>query len=133
MTNTAETKTKNFTEGERIISKGEDGVCAYVIEKGRVRVTILEGTRRIALAQLGEGEIFGETAIITNGSKYGADVEAMTECTLRIITREDLNNILELSDPIIKTLLLMLGERLQNTNEALVRSETREYMDIALI
>lgn len=33
----------------------------------------------------------------------------------------------------VRSMVLMLIERLRKTNEALLKSETREFMDIALI
>jgi len=123
----------DFNTGERIIAHGDEANCAYMIIDGHVRVFIEEGTRKISLATLGPEQIFGETAILTGSSTYGANVEALENCKLRIITREFLNGVLDSSDPVIRALLLMLLERLKNTNEALVKSETREFMDIVLI
>jgi CRP-like cAMP-binding protein len=124
--------TVSFTRGARILSKGEQSDCAFMILSGTVRVFLEEGTREIALAVLGENEIFGEAAILGNG-EIGAHVEATSDCHLQVITKDDLKTMLESADPIIQSLTRMLIKRLKTTNEALLKSETREYMDIVLI
>jgi len=81
---------------------------------------------------LKEGQIFGETAIL-DGGVYGANISAVEDTELLVITPENLQDILEQSDPFIRELLKMMIERLKSTNEALLKSETREFMDIVLI
>lgn len=122
-----------FKAGERIITQGDEASNAYFIISGSVKVFIEEGTRKVTLATLGPDQIFGETAIITGATTYGANVEAAEDCELRVITADYLNGILDSSDPALRALILMLMQRLKDTNEALVKSETREFMDIALI
>jgi CRP/FNR family transcriptional regulator, cyclic AMP receptor protein len=127
-----ESETLKIAKGERIITKGEKARAAYMVLNGEVRVFLEEGTRTVELALLGQYQIFGETAIF-NGETNGANVEAITDCTLLVITPESLAGMLEETDPIIQALIRMLIDRLKATNEALLRSETREFMDIVLI
>ena len=103
-----------------------------MILSGKVRVYLEEGTKIIELAELGEDQIFGETAIFSNEA-YGANVECIEESELYVITPDSLNDMLKATDPIIRALLQMLIQRLQTTNEALLKSETREFIDVALI
>ncbi|MEZ5814131.1 MAG: cyclic nucleotide-binding domain-containing protein [Alphaproteobacteria bacterium] len=119
-------------KGDRIITQGEKSDKAYMILSGRVRVYLEDGTKVVDLAELGEDEIFGESAIF-NGGAYGANVDALEDCELYVITPQALTNMLGSADPIIRALLQMLITRLKATNEALLKSETREFMDIALI
>lgn len=123
---------KNYEAGQRIISKGEKADAAYLILSGKVRVFLEEGTRTVELATLGEDEIFGETAIFS-GQAYGANVEAIEDSELLLITRDSLNSMLENADPTIRALIRMLIERLKNANESLLKRETSEYMDIGFV
>jgi CRP/FNR family cyclic AMP-dependent transcriptional regulator len=123
---------KKFSNGERILTKGEKSVCAYMIISGEVRVFLEEGSKSVQLARLHENEIFGESAIFGDGEN-GASVEASADCELLPITRASLNEMLNETDPIIQSLIQMLIKRLRATNEALLKSETREFMDIVLI
>jgi CRP-like cAMP-binding protein len=129
---TTNNDTITFQPAERIITQGDQAERAYMINKGTVRVFIKEGSRKVELAKLGTGEIFGETAVFTGGT-YGANVEALEECEMTVITPESLNAMIDDADPILGALTHMLMKRLKSTNEALVKSETREFMDIALI
>lgn len=125
-------KTKDFKAGDLILKKGDEAVCAYMIKSGRARVFVEEGSRQIDLAILEEGAIFGETAIF-DGGVYGANIMAEDDCKLLVITPDCLQDMLEESDPVLRALLEMLIKRLKDTNEALVKSETREFMDVVLI
>lgn len=121
-----------FSAGERILTQGQDGNKAYMILSGSVRVFLEDGTKIVELATLGKDEIFGESAILT-GEPYGAHVEAIDDIELRVITPETLSDMLQSTDPIIRALVQMLITRLKSTNEALLKSETREFIDVALI
>ena len=118
--------------GERIISQGEEANRAYMILSGKVKVFLEDGTKIVELAQLGEDQIFGESAIIS-AEPYGANVETTEETELYVITKDSLSAMLKDADPIVRAMMQMLIGRLKATNEALLRSETREFMDIALI
>jgi CRP-like cAMP-binding protein len=125
-------KTKSFKAGERIITCGDVAGRAYLILKGSVRVHLDRDGRKIILGELGVGSIFGETALFGGGT-YGAHVDAASDVEVAIITPESFAGKIESSDPMVRSMVLMLIERLRKTNEALLKSETREFMDIALI
>ncbi len=103
-----------------------------MILKGKVRVFLEKDSKIVDLAVLGENEIFGETAIF-RGEHYSASVSAIEDCSLLVITPDSLNAMLEEADPIVSALIRMLISRLKSTSGALLKSETREFMDIALI
>ena len=124
--------TENFTRGQRIITKDETADRAYLILSGSVKVFLEDGSKVVELATLGENEIFGESALFS-GEPYGANIDAAEDTTLQIITPDSFATMMEGTDPIIQTLLNMLVKRLKSTNEALMKSETREFMDIDLI
>ena len=49
-----------YAKGELIIKGGDYGISIYKILKGNVRIFREEGQRKITLATLGRGEVFGE-------------------------------------------------------------------------
>ena len=49
-----------YAKGELIIKGGDYGISIYKISKGNVRIFREEGQRKITLATLGRGEVFGE-------------------------------------------------------------------------
>jgi CRP-like cAMP-binding protein len=55
---------KLYKDGETIIRQGETGDCMFVIQSGMVLViTQKDGGKEIPIAELGEGEFFGEMAL----------------------------------------------------------------------
>lgn len=125
-------ESQTFKKGERIITEGDPADRAYLILKGTVRVFLEQDGKEVMLAELGIGEMFGESSLFTDEA-YGAHVEALEDCTVDIIEKEDFRAKLDSCDPIIKNMFALLVERLRKTNEALLKSETREFMDIVLI
>ena len=124
--------TRTFTPGQRIITKGDPATIAYTITRGSVRVFLDKDGKDVTLAELKTGALFGETALF-GGSEYGAHVEAVTDTELAVITPEAFQDKIAACDPMIKSIITMLLERQKRTNEALLRSETREFMDIGFV
>lgn len=131
MTNVALTS-KTFQPGEKIIHQGAEADTAYLIDRGKVRVFLEQDEKIVDLAELGADEIFGETALFT-GAAYGANVAAIEETEVTLITPEILQIKIQNCDPMMRAIIQMLIERLQRTNKALLESETREFIDVAFV
>ncbi len=77
-----------YAKGETIFSRGEPGSLIFVIETGRVEVSVTSRRgRRTILNQMGPGEVLGELAML-DGDPRSADARAATEATGRILTRQ---------------------------------------------
>jgi len=50
----------SYAKGELIIKGGDYGISIYKILEGNVRIFRAQGQRKITLATLGRGEVFGE-------------------------------------------------------------------------
>lgn len=109
-----------YPEGRVIIEQGEPAMEAFLIEKGTVKVTIEKDGKTIELAQLGEDQIFGETALF-KGSDYGASVTALEETTVIKITPEILDIKIRMCDPMLRALIQMMMERQRRSNDALAQ------------
>ncbi len=68
-------KTQSFAAGETIFNAGDEGREFFIICAGRVAIRL--GNRTLDV--LGEGEIFGEMALIDNAPR-SATVVAETDC-----------------------------------------------------
>ena len=55
---------KLYRDGEVIVRQGEVGDCMYEIQAGKVEVIQRKGNLEFCLALLGEGDFFGEMALI---------------------------------------------------------------------
>ena len=111
-----------YPEGRAIIEQGDPAMEAYLIESGRVRVSIDKEGKDVELAEVGEDQIFGETALF-KGSDYGATVTALEETTVIKITPDVLDIKIRLCDPMIRALIKMMMERQRRTNDALIKSQ----------
>lgn len=125
-------KTEIYAPGERIIKEGSEADTAFMIVSGKVRVYLKNNDKVVDLAVLEKDEIFGETSIF-KGGHYGANVDALEETELLLITPESLDEMMNSCDPVLKALVSMLIKRLKETNNKLLKSETREHIDVAFI
>lgn len=112
-----------YPEGRAIIEQGEPAMEAYLIENGKVRVTMEKDGNVTELAELGEDQIFGETALF-KGSDYGATVTAVEETTVIKITPEILDAKIRLCDPMLRALIKMMMERQRRSNAELAKHNT---------
>lgn len=108
---------RRFRPGDVLISTSEHGSDAYIIERGEVGVWRETDTGRTLLARLGDGQMVGELSLI-DGEGRTATVTALTECTVRVVTAEDLTNHLEGVHPIVHTLIDALLERIRANDRA---------------
>ncbi len=122
-----------FAKGTNILREGEEGTSAFLIQSGSVIIYSTHNERKITLATLGVGNIFGETSLILNTPRT-ASVEAAEDSTLIVITRQTLKDKMEKSDATVRALLQMLMKRLQQGNDSLMsKRPTIEDMQEGLV
>ncbi|MBI4844457.1 MAG: cyclic nucleotide-binding domain-containing protein [Nitrospirae bacterium] len=86
---------RKYAPGEKIIFQGEEGDSYYIIKSGRVDVMkLMFDVNPEKVASLGEGEAFGEEALITN-SPRNATVQAAEETVVWRLSRDDFNDIMK--------------------------------------
>ncbi len=116
-------RTEHFPSGHAIFREGDDSREAYRIVSGRVDITIGTGGKRILLASLTRGDIFGEMALIEDKAR-SATATAQGEVDLEIMSPADFNKTI-LQDPSrLLPYLASFFERLRTTNNML-RMEMR--------
>ena len=77
-----------------IVKQGDDGDSFYIIKDGSVLVVLERGSKpRIALAQLGPKNIFGEMALLT-GQPRSASVIAQTEVDVWRLPKPEFDRLL---------------------------------------
>jgi glucose-6-phosphate 1-dehydrogenase len=79
-----------FAPGETIIRKGEAGGEMYFICRGQAEA--FDGGAR--LRTLGEGDFFGEIALLQSGPRT-ASVRAVTPCDLLVLSKGDFDKVLK--------------------------------------
>ena len=114
---------KTFEPGETIIRQGDIAASAYIIEAGRVEISIEkdDGTS-IVVASRGEGSIIGEMSLIDNAPRT-ATVTAKEKCKLLEITKDDFARRLDSSDPVLRMTMQVILTRYRDT---LMRADIRQ-------
>jgi CRP-like cAMP-binding protein/sugar phosphate isomerase/epimerase len=86
---------KVFDAGQSIFSEGDQGDGAYFIIEGKVKViTQSHDFKEILLGKLGEGEIFGEMALI-DAKLRSAAVVTLAPCKMAFIAKKPFNEFIE--------------------------------------
>lgn len=109
----AEFPRRSFHAGDAIVREGEPGDAAYIIVEGccEIRKETPQGTQ--TLHTIGAGDVFGEMAILTEGSRT-ATVVATEPTTVLVITSQVLEQELAALKPWMATLLKSLASRFRD-------------------
>lgn len=105
-------------QGALILEEGEMGAQAFLIQSGSVQVFTMHEGRKVVLAKLGVGQIIGEMAMLSDGPRT-ANVEALEDCNLITISRQQFQDKLKDTDPTIRAIVHMLTRRLIDGNAVL--------------
>ncbi len=99
-----------YVTGEFVFHEGAHGDCAYIIESGSVDIFMAAKGNGKPIGHVGRGEIFGEIALL-DAQPRSATAKCAEKTVLIPIQRKTVNNLLEKTDPIIRSLLLVILER----------------------
>ena len=109
--------TMTFEAGVLVVTEGDVGTTAYVIERGRcVAYKTVDG-RKVILREMGPGDVFGEMAVISARPRT-ATVEALEPLVVHVVERELLAEGLAL-DTWIGAFVRTLVERFREADEKL--------------
>lgn len=129
---TSSTQSVEIQKDQIIFSEGDAGDCAYIIEKGRVLVFLSKEQDEIPLNILGEGEIFGEMALIDNENR-SASVRALEDVRLGIVTKQQVLERVSTADKVVQLLMRVLLKRLRRKNKVVANggrlSDAEFYSD----
>jgi CRP/FNR family cyclic AMP-dependent transcriptional regulator len=103
----------NFKAGETIFTEGEPFDTVYVVLDGEVSI-VMDGNE---LVILGEGELFGEIALL-NGGGRSATAVAVTDVELAPISAAQFNFLIDNNRIFAKKIMNVLSERLLRSNQA---------------
>jgi CRP-like cAMP-binding protein len=101
--------------GQVLFRQGDAGDALYVVAEGSVSV-ISEGLPRVTHDNLGEGEFFGEIAVVTDEPRSATiEAHAQTGAQLLAIAREVISDLVEEEPAVLQALLRFLRDRLVDT------------------
>src|SRR3984893_6305901 len=110
---------QEVVNGTRLFNKGDSGDAMYLIESGRIRISIQdEDGREVTLAELAQGDFFGEMALI-DGRKRSADARVIDNARLAVLSRPAFLAFVRSTPEVALEMLAAMSERLRRTDELL--------------
>ncbi len=109
-------KEKKAKKGETIIHASEESDSMMFLLDGKLRVSLSSSDgKEYVLTHLSEGAFVGEIALLT-GEDRSADVSAIEDSTLLVISREDFHHHTKQFTGLSQSLLRELALRLRNSS-----------------
>jgi len=104
---------------------GDEGDAMYLIEQGRVQITITDEDKKpIVLAELAQGDFFGEMAII-DGKQRSADATVVETARLAVLSRENFLSFIHDNPNVALEMLSATFSRLRRTDKMLQQRVSR--------
>ncbi len=104
-----------YETGEHIVTEGAFDTDFFIIDRGRVHVLVASAGQK-PVAELGEGEFFGEMSLLT-GEKRSASVVAKNETRLLKLNRDTMGRLLSEDVHLAEVLSNALAERASRTSQ----------------
>ena len=102
---------RTFMPNEVVFHERQPGVGMYFIKKGLIELTKTINDERVSIAELGEGEFFGEMSLIENYPR-SAQATALVKTEVLGIFRPDFFDLINQNPRLGSKILLKLSERL---------------------
>jgi CRP/FNR family transcriptional regulator, cyclic AMP receptor protein len=118
-------------EGRAIFQRDDPGDSMFLIETGRVRISVKDADGDdVTLAEMGSGEFFGEMALV-DGQARSADATATKDSKLAVLAAEDFRSLVREKPHIALEMLIALTHRLRRTDSLLRHRISRNVNEIA--
>src|SRR6266550_8867068 len=103
--------------GSSLFRVGDAGEAMYIIESGRVRITVTDADgREVILASLGHGDFFGEMSLL-DGHGRSADATVTEDSRMEVLTRENFLNFVSSDSRIVMEMLSAIKGRLRRNED----------------
>lgn len=110
---------KIVPQNTRLFRQGDKGDAMYLIESGRVRISIHDDDKQeVTLAELAQGDFFGEMSII-DGRQRSADAHVIEDARLAILSRDAFLSFVRTNPDVALEMLSALTDRLRRTDDLL--------------
>jgi CRP/FNR family transcriptional regulator, cyclic AMP receptor protein len=107
--------------GRVFYTPGESGEVLFILKRGTVQLyRIAPDGKRLVTGTLKEGAVFGEMGLLGQGM-YDTFAEASDDCTLCVMSRSDVETLVESKPAFAVSLLELVGRRLQEVEATLER------------
>jgi len=115
----------SYKSGETIFNESDRGDALYVIDSGSVRIWVLdEDIKPVTLAELKEGDFFGELAVLDRGPR-SSNATAITDTELHRLSSDDFQSFLLQHPETSIDVICEIGARMRQTNTLVTNRVTR--------
>ncbi|HSE26057.1 MAG TPA: DUF1003 domain-containing protein [Pyrinomonadaceae bacterium] len=115
----------NYKSGETIFNESDRGDALYVIDSGSVRIWVLdEDIKPVTLAELKEGDFFGELAVLDRGPR-STNATAINDTELHRLSSDDFQSFLLQHPETSIDVICEIGARMRQTNTLVTNRVTR--------
>ena len=105
--------------GTTLFRLGDTGDSMYLIERGRVRISIRDADGSdVTLAELAGGDFFGEMALL-DGKPRSADTTVVEDAFFAVLSRDNFLNFVRANPDVALKMLSAITHRLRKTDEML--------------
>jgi CRP/FNR family cyclic AMP-dependent transcriptional regulator len=118
-------RTRDIAGGTGLFRAGDQGDAMYLIESGRVRISLNDDdNKEVVLAELARGDFFGEMAII-DGKQRSADATVTEDARLAVLSRESFLRFIDENPAVALAMLSATFSRLRRTDKLLQQRVSR--------
>ena len=111
--------------GTPLFRLGDSGDSMYLIESGRVRISVKDADgSNVTLAELAGGDFFGEMALL-DGKPRSADATVVEDACFAILSRENFLTFVRSNPDVALKMLSAITHRLRRTDELLRQRVSR--------
>ena len=115
-------KKKDFDANTKVFDEKSIGDELYIIQKGKVEITLVRDESILVLAELGKYSFFGEMAVLTEKER-SASVTTVEPSSFYILKRDKLLSFIDshprIAASIFQALAEVLSNRIAKTNDNL--------------
>lgn len=116
---------KNFSAGTVILQEGEASDGVYILLSGRVIISRRDDFgRNLVLAELSEGEVFGEMGLISH-DPCSATVSTVGDVQVRIFNKKEFVQAMEDNFTSVESILSTLFQRMRQMNLRVMELENQ--------
>jgi len=116
---------RDVASGTSLFRAGDKGDAMYLIKSGRVRIAVNdEDGHQIVLAELAQGDFFGEMAII-DGKQRAAGAMVIEDAHLLVLSRDNFLRFINSNPGVALEMLSAVFQRLRHTDRMLQQRVSR--------
>lgn len=119
----SDTKYKTLHKGQLIFKEEQNSSAAYMLKKGRVSLYRILNNKKVVLAEVSPGQIFGEEGLLGGGTRI-ANAVADEPCEIIVMDHDTFQAMLLKSPGPIQRLARYLIEQVRAVNKRVAESST---------